>query len=225
SNYDEVHELVLSRLSGPQYHRGLLGLTNMGNTCFMNTALQCLSNCVPLTDYFLAYDFRKEINASNRRGHGGAVAEAYGQLVNTLWGLGGEDGGSAGGEGGAPAVAAVTTLTPSDFKAAIDRVIPHFQGFQQHDVHEYLAFLLDAIHEDLNRVVVTSAAVDGAAAAAAARTREEAAAREAWRGYLLRNKSIVVDLFQGQLRSALTCDECGHVSVTFDPFMYLSVPV
>ncbi|KAG5188102.1 hypothetical protein JKP88DRAFT_260201 [Tribonema minus] len=160
----------------------------MGNTCFMNTALQCLSNCIPLTDYFLGYDFKKEINATNPIGFKGAVAEAYGLLVNTLW---------QGARGDA--------LAPSDFKSAIDAVMPHFQGYAQHDVHEFLAFLLDAVHEDLNRV--------------------EAAAREAWRGYLLRNKPIIVDLFQGQLRSSLQCRRCLHTSVTFDPFMYLSVPM
>lgn len=40
-----------------------------------------------------------------------------------------------------------------------------------------------------------------------------------------RNRSIIVDLFQGQLRSALQCGVCGHRSVTFDPFMYLTVPL
>lgn len=40
-----------------------------------------------------------------------------------------------------------------------------------------------------------------------------------------RNRSIIVDLFQGQLRSALECGVCGKQSVTFDPFMYLSVPL
>lgn len=35
----------------------------------------------------------------------------------------------------------------------------------------------------------------------------------------------MVDLFQGQLRSELKCDVCGKRSVTFDPFMYLSVPL
>ncbi|CAM9955495.1 unnamed protein product [Phaeothamnion confervicola] len=48
---------------------------------------------------------------------------------------------------------------------------------------------------------------------------------EAWKGYLQRNKSIIVDTFQGQLRSALTCRKCGHSSVKFDPFMYLSLPL
>lgn len=34
-----------------------------------------------------------------------------------------------------------------------------------------------------------------------------------------------MDLFQGQLRSALQCGVCGKSSVSFDPFMYLSVPL
>lgn len=48
---------------------------------------------------------------------------------------------------------------------------------------------------------------------------------EAWRDYLQRNKSIVVDLFQGQLKSTLKCLDCGTVSHKFETFMYLSVPI
>ncbi|CAM9687090.1 unnamed protein product [Discosporangium mesarthrocarpum] len=106
--------------------------------------------------------------------------------------------------------------------------MPQFAGYEQHDVQEFIAFLLDAIHEDLNRyttctgvsskkLVELREAKEGEA--------EEFVAMEAWKGYLQRNKSIIVDLFQGQLRSALQCQECGHQSVTFDPFMYLSLPM
>lgn len=41
----------------------------------------------------------------------------------------------------------------------------------------------------------------------------------------MRNKSIVVDLFHGQLKSKVTCKKCGHESVRFDPFNYLSLPL
>lgn len=45
--------------------RGRCGLSNLGNTCFMNSALQCLSNTLPLTEYFLSKAYKKEINKTN----------------------------------------------------------------------------------------------------------------------------------------------------------------
>ena len=42
---------------------------------------------------------------------------------------------------------------------------------------------------------------------------------------LKREKSIFVDLFYGQLKSRVQCTQCDHVSLTFDPFNVLSVPI
>lgn len=48
---------------------------------------------------------------------------------------------------------------------------------------------------------------------------------QAWENHLIRNQSIIVDLFHGQLKSQVRCQECGHTSVRFDPFNYLSLPL
>ena len=53
----------------------------------------------------------------------------------------------------------------------------------------------------------------------------EKQAANSWKNYLLRNKSIIVDLFQGQLKSTLKCLTCSYTSNKFESFMYLSVPV
>jgi len=50
-------------------------------------------------------------------------------------------------------------------------------------------------------------------------------AREAWEGHLKRNKSHILDVFGGQLRSHVSCDNCDRESITFDPFLSFSVPV
>ncbi|XP_062584733.1 uncharacterized protein LOC134246383 [Saccostrea cucullata] len=54
---------------------------------------------------------------------------------------------------------------------------------------------------------------------------EEEAAEKAWENYIRDNHSIIVSTFQGQFKSTVVCSECNHVSVTFEPFMYLSVPL
>jgi ubiquitin carboxyl-terminal hydrolase 8 len=55
--------------------------------------------------------------------------------------------------------------------------------------------------------------------------KEERRAARAWQQYLTKNSSVVVDLFQGQLKSTVTCLTCRYASTTFDTFMYLSVPI
>lgn len=46
---------------------------------------------------------------------------------------------------------------------------------------------------------------------------------QAWENHILRNKSIIVDLFHGQLKSKVTCRVCSNESARFDPFTYLTV--
>lgn len=50
-------------------------------------------------------------------------------------------------------------------------------------------------------------------------------AKEAWTNHRLRNDSIIVDIFHGLFKSTLVCPECSMVSVTFDPFCYLTLPL
>ncbi|KAK2999763.1 hypothetical protein RJ639_022746, partial [Escallonia herrerae] len=181
---------------------GLTGLQNLGNTCFMNSALQCLAHTPKLVDYFLG-DYKKEINNENPLGMNGEIASAFGDLLKKLW---------------APGAAA---LPPRTFKLTLAHFAPQFSGFNQHDSQELLAFLLDGLHEDLNRVkckpYVEAKDGDG--------RPDEEVADEYWQNHLARNDSIIVDVCQGQYRSTLVCPLCRKVSVTFDPFMYVSLPL
>ncbi|CAG0918046.1 unnamed protein product [Notodromas monacha] len=182
---------------------GATGLNNLGNTCFMNAALQCVSNTPPLTKYFLQDMHLYELNRTNPLGMKGHVAKRYGDLIKEIW-----NGSSK-------------TLAPIKLKTTIGRYAPRFNCFQQQDSQELLAFLLDGLHEDLNRVHVKPYATlkdsDG--------RPDVEVAQEAWENHILRNKSIIVDLFHGQLKSKVTCKVCGHDSVRFDPFTYLTLPL
>lgn len=65
---------------------GLCGLLNLGNTCFMNSALQCMSNTPPLTEYFLSDRYLDDLNRENPLGMHGEIAIAYADMIKALWG-------------------------------------------------------------------------------------------------------------------------------------------
>ncbi|KAJ3861043.1 cysteine proteinase [Lentinula novae-zelandiae] len=197
---------------------GTLGLGNMGNTCFMNSAIQCLGHQKELTEYFLTGVYSRELNPDNPLGMGGAIAEGFGALLTRMW---------AGSEL-AHTYGALDKLKEGsggmDFKSQLSRFAPQFSGYQQHDSQELVAFLLDGLHEDLNRVL-KKPYVEKPDWFGAHNKEMLRFARESWEGYKQRNDSVIVDLFQGQYRSTLVCPECQKISITFDPFMYLTLPL
>ncbi|XP_021900361.1 ubiquitin carboxyl-terminal hydrolase 9-like isoform X1 [Carica papaya] len=181
---------------------GLAGLQNLGNTCFMNSALQCLVHTPPIVEYFLQ-DYSDEINTDNPLGMHGELALAFGELLRKLWSSG------------------RTAIAPRVFKGKLARFAPQFSGYNQHDSQELLAFLLDGLHEDLNRVkqkpYIETKDSDG--------RPDEEVADECWKNHKARNDSLIVDVCQGQYKSTLVCPVCDKISITFDPFMYLSLPL
>ena len=66
-------------------NHGVCGSVNLGNTCFMNSSIACLSNCSELTSYFLERIFENDINKKNVDGSQGHLAIEWYNLLCDYW--------------------------------------------------------------------------------------------------------------------------------------------
>ncbi|XP_037889986.1 ubiquitin carboxyl-terminal hydrolase 32 isoform X1 [Glossina fuscipes] len=182
---------------------GATGLHNLGNTCFMNAALQVLFNTQPLAQYFRRNMHMFELNTTNKLGTRGHLATRYGELLKEVWS------------------ATTRSVAPLKLRFCVTKHAPQFAGGGQHDSQELLEWFLDALHEDLNRVMDKpySELRDSNG------RPDKIVAAEAWAQHHARNQSIIIDLFYGQLKSKVSCLCCGRESVRFDPFSLLSLPL
>eukprot|EP00933_Yihiella_yeosuensis_P073593 TRINITY_DN82304_c0_g1_i1.p1 TRINITY_DN82304_c0_g1~~TRINITY_DN82304_c0_g1_i1.p1 ORF type:complete len:471 (-),score=84.71 TRINITY_DN82304_c0_g1_i1:145-1557(-) len=190
---------------------GRVGLKNLGNSCFMNAGLQCLLHVEPLVAYFLNQEYKQEVNKTSPLSYKGELAKAFGDLVRSTW------------------QSEQKAFDPRTFRRMIAQKAPHLIDGDEQDVQEFLAFCIDGLHEDLNRVPKPPKALskdeDKADEKLSATHGDDFAAALGWLRHLQRDKSFLVDLLQGQLRSSLTCSKCSYTSKRFDPFLYLSLPV
>ncbi|UKZ54970.1 hypothetical protein TrVGV298_008785 [Trichoderma virens] len=172
---------------------GAVGLQNLGNTCYMNSALQCLRAIEELSKYFMTGTFSAELNKTNPLGYNGRVAMAYNGLLRDIY-----DEGRG-------------SVVPRDFKSTVGRVRSTFAGWGQQDSQEFLGFLLDALQEDLSRIKnkpyiekpdSTDDMINNPAAI-------KEMADKVWDITRQRDDSVIFDLFTGMYKSTLKCPVCG----------------
>lgn len=71
---------------------------------------------------------------SNILGHKGEVVEEFAVIIQSLW------------------AGQYKYISPRDFKNTIGKINEQFSGYDQQDSQELLLFLMDGLHEDLNKV-------------------------------------------------------------------------
>ncbi|XP_053134917.1 ubiquitin carboxyl-terminal hydrolase 21 isoform X2 [Hemicordylus capensis] len=190
---------------------GHIGLRNLGNTCFMNAVLQCLSSTRPLRDYCLRREFRQEQPGALRAQQ--ELTEAFADVIAALW-----------------HPDSTEAANPGRFKAVFQKYVPSFTGYSQQDAQEFLKFLMDRLHVEINRKgrktpSILSDTKRPPVLEDSHSLSDDEQANQMWKRYLEREDSKIVDLFVGQLKSCLKCQACGYRSTTFEVFCDLSLPI
>ncbi|KAG6829066.1 hypothetical protein H0H92_005840 [Tricholoma furcatifolium] len=172
------------------------GLHNLGNTCFMNATLQCLYATPPFLSFFKDHPWERSINMLNPLGTQGKVTKYFESLLKDMW---------------ARKESSIRDRLQACL-AVIRQYDPQYIGTNQHDSQEFLTFLLDKIHEDLNRILTRPPQPRLTAEQELALERRDPrrAIDEEWANWRSSNDSIIVDLFQGQFKNRLQCTTCGR---------------
>ncbi|CAD8138589.1 unnamed protein product [Paramecium octaurelia] len=174
------------------------GLHNIGNTCYFNSALQCIINTPKFNDKFLSDEIKQELNPKHKQ-----VALQYWRLLKQM------------------RTTNNTSENPVQLKQAISSSTKKFGGHRQEDSQEFLRALLTCLHEDLNRV--TGKPIYKELTADLNKQSLEDISNTWFNYFKGRDNSLVTDYFTGQLLSRVTCSVCKNQSLAFDNFQDLSL--
>lgn len=185
------------------------GLCNLGNSCYMNCIIQCLLGTIPLIQVFIDGTYKRYVNINSKLGTKGIMAKFFAELSLAVY------------------QKTDSIYEPKNFKIAVGSINSTFRNNNQQDCSEFLNFVLDSLHEDLNE--------SGSNPRPKELTEQDEELRESmplrlastieWERYLKTDFSAIVSYFQGQYSSQLKCLECGKTSTTFQSFSVLSLPI
>jgi len=194
-------------------NQGKIGLNNRGNTCFLNTTIQCLSNVDRLTDYILENKFQvpfkyeqKKKELQNRLIKEFDIVRSFVQLIKVMW-------------------SSNESLDPKTFHISFQKYHNRFEGFNQQDAEEALTIVMDSLHEvfsypvdifitgdsenDLDRLMVES--------------------YQNWKKVTENKYSVITELFMGQFVNQIISreeeDRGKIISRTFEIFDRLNLPI
>ena len=202
TNKIEIDISILKNILPENSNHGLCGSINLGNTCFMNSSIACLSNCLELTTFFLSKDYLNYINKNNQNGLKGKLTDAWYRLLKDYWKTDKNYG------------------NPSDLISLIAKKNKKYENLEQQDANEFITLFLELLNEDLNEIKN-----DKYQELKEQQPNESdiECAKRFWEMHLMKNSSIINELFCGLNKSIIICSNCKYKSITYNPFNSISL--
>lgn len=189
--------------------KGVTGLLNMRNTCYMNAALQALRHNTEMSAFFLENKHQQWVD---RKPNSPKVelVKGYADLLRSLW------------SGSKPAYVRPEGFIQCMHPAAMSAGFDQFTVPLQHDSHEFLTFFLDQIHEgmaeEVNIEITRPPPVTS-------KDKAIQSALEAWKHSFGKNYSPLTEMIYGLMRVTLTCTKCKNSSDKWETFNCLKLPI
>lgn len=176
---------------------GLVGLQNLGNTCYMNSALQALSNCQQLTRFVLdcpAFPREK------------GLCRSYSELMKEIWNTGGSQ-----------------YAVPTSIIRNIKCIYPAFRGCTQQDTQEFLRCFLEQLHDELRQSTKANNRKQSITSDDGGDLKDDS--EDSSDSSEKTQRSIISDTFEFNISSSVVCSSCNNISTTEETFKDLSIPI
>ena len=180
----------------------IIGLNNIGATCYMNSTLQCLSNTDKLTKYFL-YKFKYKPGSKNK-----IMTNEYYKVIKNLWDPNNNNG----------------SYSPNDFKKRLSEENPLFAGIAANDSKDLINFLLERFHSELN-IKKGNNNLEAINYNQIDQTNEKIILNLFIEEFKNNYNSVISNLFYGLMETKSQCQGCNIIKFNFQVYSFIEFPL